>query len=51
MRLGKIPFNLLATTFDTILQRVLQREIGRNSDTREGLFTLGISVMKVLFKD
>jgi hypothetical protein len=41
-------FNVFARIFDIHLYKVLQQEIGWNSDIRVGFFTLGIKVMVAL---
>ena len=48
---GRIFLSLFATTLDTSLYMTLQRAMGRNSETTEGLLNLGIKVIKVRFME
>ena len=43
--------SLLATTLETSLYITVQRAMGRNSETIDGLLTLGIRVIKVQFME
>ncbi|TYG78465.1 hypothetical protein E1A91_D02G061000v1 [Gossypium mustelinum] len=46
---GKVPFSLLANTFDRILYKTLHKAIGRRSFIQSGLFILQIKTIVVSF--